>query len=352
MHTTSGRQYHRTVLAASVCYTLSCVALIFVLIGNVSNVAGVRGLYFYRLELANIIPESSPNSQLLNSVARSLGLHDFYQVGLWNFCEGYNDEGITYCSPRKAFYWFNPVDVIMSELLAGAQIALPMELVNALTLLRIASKVMFALFLIGIILNFLLIFASLLAIRSRAWSIPLISLSLISTLMIGAATILGTVMSVTAKYAVQLQSELNIRGVISSAMLAAMWIASILTAASFFMHCSLGCCLRPRRALMADVVGSAVSKAPRSGMMEDEQPRRSSTGVLQYSHNTGHTSGLISRLHGGSRKDTMVLNGSLTSTTSTSTRTAGPTEVPASRLELPTGPRPAEPTMVSTALQK
>lgn len=34
----------------------------------------------------------SPNSRLLNSVARSLGLHDFYQVGLWNFCEGYNDE--------------------------------------------------------------------------------------------------------------------------------------------------------------------------------------------------------------------------------------------------------------------
>jgi len=29
--------------------------------------------------------------KFLNSIARSLGLHDFYQVGLWNYCEGYND---------------------------------------------------------------------------------------------------------------------------------------------------------------------------------------------------------------------------------------------------------------------
>jgi hypothetical protein len=35
----------------------------------------------------------------LNSVARSLGLHDFYSVGLWNFCEGYNDE---YVSPPNS----------------------------------------------------------------------------------------------------------------------------------------------------------------------------------------------------------------------------------------------------------
>ncbi|KAL5600966.1 hypothetical protein BROUX41_005800 [Berkeleyomyces rouxiae] len=318
MHTTSGRQYRRTAIAASVCYALSCVALIFVLIGNVSDAPAVRGLFFYRLELANIIPESSPNSALLNSVARSLGLHDFYQVGLWNFCEGYNDEGITYCSPRKSFYWFNPVNVLTSELLAGAQIALPMELVNALTLLRIASKVMFALFLLGIIFNFLLAFASLLVIRSRGWSIPLISLSLVSTTMIGGGAIVGTVMSVTAKYAVRLQSELNIRGVISAAMIAVMWLAAVLTAAAFFMHCALGCCLRPRRALMADVMGSAsTSSAPRSGMMEDEQPRRNSNGLLQYSSPNDPAPGFYTRFRTNLRKDPAMLQDSSMSTSPT-----------------------------------
>ncbi len=49
-------------------------------------------MYFYKLDLSDIIPESVPNAVLINSIARSLGLHDFYQVGLWNFCEGYNDE--------------------------------------------------------------------------------------------------------------------------------------------------------------------------------------------------------------------------------------------------------------------
>lgn len=35
---------------------------------------------------------SSATLTLSNSIARTLGLHDFYQVGLWNYCEGYDDE--------------------------------------------------------------------------------------------------------------------------------------------------------------------------------------------------------------------------------------------------------------------
>lgn len=62
------------------------------MIGNTSNKPGLTNIYFYRLELADIIPLSAPNAELINSIARSIGLHDFYQVGLWNFCEGYNDE--------------------------------------------------------------------------------------------------------------------------------------------------------------------------------------------------------------------------------------------------------------------
>lgn len=49
-------------------------------------------IYFFKLNMANIIPQSVPNLTLVNSIARTLGLHDFYQVGLWNFCEGYDDE--------------------------------------------------------------------------------------------------------------------------------------------------------------------------------------------------------------------------------------------------------------------
>lgn len=52
-------------------------------------------IYFFRLSLADIIPTSIENAQLINSIARGIGLHDFYQPGLWNFCEGFNDECVT-----------------------------------------------------------------------------------------------------------------------------------------------------------------------------------------------------------------------------------------------------------------
>lgn len=52
----------------------------------------MRDLYFFKLDLTDILPLSVPNATLINSIARTLGLHDFYQVGLWNFCEGYKDE--------------------------------------------------------------------------------------------------------------------------------------------------------------------------------------------------------------------------------------------------------------------
>lgn len=55
----------------------------------------LKSTWFIKVDLSNILVRSTtPGSEfpLLNSIARSLGLHDFYLVGLWNYCEGYNDE--------------------------------------------------------------------------------------------------------------------------------------------------------------------------------------------------------------------------------------------------------------------
>ena len=62
-----------------------------------------------------------PNTEFDNKLLQALqgvankDLKDFYQVGLWNYCEGDVDnkgkETITYCSPRKANFWFNPIEV-------------------------------------------------------------------------------------------------------------------------------------------------------------------------------------------------------------------------------------------------
>jgi hypothetical protein len=79
-------------IACVVLYFLTIPFLILLLIGNTHIKPVLTEIYFFRLDVSDIIPLRAPNAQLLNSIARSLGLHDFYQVGLWNFCEGYKDE--------------------------------------------------------------------------------------------------------------------------------------------------------------------------------------------------------------------------------------------------------------------
>ena len=101
-------------------YLVAWIFLVLVVIGSVSDHPVVRNTYFLKINLANIIPISVPNATLLNSIARTIGLHDFYQVGLWNFCEGYENTGITRCSQPQALYSFNPVHILLNELLAGA----------------------------------------------------------------------------------------------------------------------------------------------------------------------------------------------------------------------------------------
>lgn len=118
-----GRSPRKTLthrLLRSFLHLIAWIFLVLVLIANVSNKPVLRETYFMKIDLSNIIPLGVPNARFINSIARSIGLHDFYQVGLWNFCEGYNDEGITFCSKPKTLYWFNPIEIILSELLAGA----------------------------------------------------------------------------------------------------------------------------------------------------------------------------------------------------------------------------------------
>lgn len=118
-----GRSSRKTLthrLLRSFLHLIAWIFLVLVVIGNVSNKPVLRETYFMKIDLSNIIPLSVPNARFINSIARSIGLHDFYQVGLWNFCEGYNDEGITFCSKPETLYWFNPIEIILSELLAGA----------------------------------------------------------------------------------------------------------------------------------------------------------------------------------------------------------------------------------------
>ncbi|KAF4957812.1 hypothetical protein FSARC_11175 [Fusarium sarcochroum] len=240
-----------TAIAASIFYFLSIPFLILVIIGNTHINSVLNDIYFFQLDVSQVIPISVENSGLLNSVARSLGLHDFYQVGLWNFCEGYLDEGVTYCSDPKQWYWFNPVEIMVSELLAGAQIALPAEAVTVLNLLKIGSRIMYGFFMAGIVFNFVLIFMSYLVIRTRWWSLLLSFLAAIASVLVTVAAIIATVISIAAKVALTAQDQLNIKANIGIKMFVFMWIAAIFTDLAFLLHAAMGCCCRPNRQKMS-----------------------------------------------------------------------------------------------------
>ncbi|KAA8652180.1 hypothetical protein EYZ11_000496 [Aspergillus tanneri] len=242
--------WHR--ILRSLFYLLAWIFLLLVIIGNVSNKPVLRDTYFLKIDLSNIIPLSIPNAVLINSIARSIGLHDFYQVGLWNFCEGYNDVGITYCSKPKTLYWFDPVSILLSELLSGATIALPAEITDALQIARKASYWMFGLFLTAIVLTFVMIFLSPFAVSSRPpqtisadpainvahpvhrrrtfvlfRSIPFLILSFLTALFTIVASVVATVMFyIFRNVFTNSAQDLNIDAWVGTRMMAFMWIAS------------------------------------------------------------------------------------------------------------------------------
>lgn len=155
--------------------------------------------------------------------------------------------GVTYCSEPEQFYWFNPVKVLVSELLAGAQIALPSQVNTILTLLRIGSQIMYAFFMAGTILNLVLLCASPLVIRTRLFTALVALFALISAVLLTIAAAIATALSVAAKVALTAQDQLNINAIIGVKMFAFMWIGAVLTDVAFILHSALGCCCRPNR---------------------------------------------------------------------------------------------------------
>ncbi|KAF2759769.1 integral membrane protein-like protein [Pseudovirgaria hyperparasitica] len=234
-------------LLSSFCLLLTVIFLILVEVGGTTTSSVRTQIYFINLDLSNIVPLSVPNAPLLNSIARTLGLHDFYRVYLWGFCEGYNGEGVTKCSDPETLYSFNPVEILRSELLAGASIQLPANINDILDLIRLVSHWMFGLFLSGAVLSFVLIFVVPWGIYSRWASLPISILAFTNALIITVACVIATVMFVIFKNVIAGVSELNIRASIGVEMFAFMWIASGFAIITWLIHLGQCCCCASRR---------------------------------------------------------------------------------------------------------
>lgn len=124
MRTENQQAQTKTTLTIKLSYGVSlflAITVLFLILVEIGSThPNVSSIYFIRLNLSQIVPKTVPNAALLNTIAQTLGLHDYYQVGLWNYCEGNVGVGITKCSKPESSYWFNPVEILLSELLAGA----------------------------------------------------------------------------------------------------------------------------------------------------------------------------------------------------------------------------------------
>ncbi|ORY09367.1 SUR7/PalI family-domain-containing protein [Clohesyomyces aquaticus] len=226
---------------------ISVIFLILVEIAGTYNRKLIRDWFFIRLDLSHIIPASVPNFALINTIAQTLGLHDFYQVGLWGFCEGYKGQGVTYCSKPETLYWFNPVQILRNELLAGASINLPADINDILDLIKLASQVMFGLFLTSAVLSFVLIFIMPFSIYSRWLTLPIAILTFLNALFCTAASIVATVMFVIFRNVIGSVKEINIKAEIGVTMFAFMWVASAFTIFAWLVQTGLCCCCATRR---------------------------------------------------------------------------------------------------------
>lgn len=226
---------------------ITTIFLILVQIGGTYNRAVIRNWHFLNLDLSHIIPASVPNSVLINTIAQTIGLHDFYRIGLWGFCEGYVGQGITYCSRPQTLYWFNPVEILKNELFAGAAIALPADINDILDLVKLASQVMFGLFLTSSVLSFVLMFIVPLSVYSRWASFAIATFVFLNALFVTAASIIATVMFVIFRNVIGSVSELNISATIGNTLFGFMWTASAFAIFAWLIQTGLCCCCASRR---------------------------------------------------------------------------------------------------------
>lgn len=111
----------RVILGAIVpaCLFLTLIWLIMVEIGNTHDKDALRDIWFLKLDVSALYP-SAENLGLTGSLGQdideTLGMYDFYTVGLWNYCGGMKKKGIVSCAPTHTLYWFDPIEVFAGQL--------------------------------------------------------------------------------------------------------------------------------------------------------------------------------------------------------------------------------------------
>ena len=247
----------------------SLICIVIVMIGQLStkdnkapSTALGRDLYFFKADTSgftadtdNVLDHLPKNVnidnnllQALQGAASSKELKDFYQVGLWSYCEGDKDdktgkETITFCSASKSNFWFDPFSVWELKD-TSAQKVLGEDLQKGLNTYKKVSGWMIWSFGLALILSAAEFIIGFFAIFSR-WG------SLVTTIVSTAQTvfILAAAATATAVYGVlvgvfeSVLKPYNIKATLGKQMLSVVWLAVAFGLASgLFWLFSVCCC--------------------------------------------------------------------------------------------------------------
>ena len=244
---------------------ISLVCLIIVATGGTNKNSHIsNSLYFFRANTSDIQPGSDllgdlPDNPLTDAlenaagqvVSDALGIYDFYHVGLWNYCAGSfgtNSSGgkfdnVTYCSPRKSQYWFNPVDVwhlnssITNEFFSS-------ELKDGLNAYRETAKWMYVAYVVAVIATAVEILVGVSALFSRLGSLATTIVSTVSSIFTFGFALTATILYATLDGAFNnALKQYNIHGSLGHTIYVWTWLAAAFSlGAGFFWLISSCCC--------------------------------------------------------------------------------------------------------------
>ncbi|KAF2823242.1 hypothetical protein CC86DRAFT_328374 [Ophiobolus disseminans] len=241
------------------------ICIILVMIGQLSTSGNNapttklgRDLYFFKADTSNFgdkpnkLDDLNIDNNLLEALqgqASAGHLKDFYQVGLWSYCEGDKDpktgvETITHCSSSKSNFWFDPFTVWNLKNSTAQKIVGDEKLEKGLNTYKKVSGFMIWSFGIALALSAAEIIIGFFAIFSR-WG------SLVTTIISTAQTIfiLAAASTATATYGLLVGvfetalKDINIEANMGKQMLGVMWLAVAFGVASgLFWLFSVCCC--------------------------------------------------------------------------------------------------------------
>ncbi|KAK9369061.1 actin cortical patch SUR7/pH-response regulator pali [Lipomyces kononenkoae] len=223
-------------------FTIAALVLtIFVIIGNLDINGILSKLYFMQLNTQNL--SITVQGDTFSAHSLDPNFPGFFQVGLWNYCEGSisdNTYTLTNCTATRGLFYFNPLTVIENRLGIDTIENVPSQVSTALNAVKAISYVMTILFIIGAAFTVMQAITGILSFRSRICTV-ISSLPALACLIV--ATALATALYYVEARAFQdANSTLGTTASINTVTFGIAWAAVVAAILATLFWCLSLCC--------------------------------------------------------------------------------------------------------------